>query len=416
MALQTPGPRAVVALTIGALILILLLGTSACAATPPPTPTPTAIVLSTRLTAVAMGVLALDNGCLRINHDALAWPPEFTVTVEGGTVKVHDGLTGDQVTWHIGEPVFLGGGEVPYAALTEPVRARLSPNCSGPYWLVGGIGTPGVFQPTLDAMRTAAASSPTPTLQPTAIAAPPDTPTPLPAAPSATPTAEAERTPTLNPLAHKNALGGFPFPAGTTWVYSRVQYQQVIGDPTTLITATNLITTTVIGSEVITPSVAVQYKETASLVTAAPGCEDNSSNFDAAFWYLLVGHQIFLSCEQPQSPEPPKVEGKGGEQTHELVYDFPLVVGKSWCPSEPPPAYNPKCAAMGRRTVVKQESDTTPVGAFDECYEITEDYNSGGVTECFCNGIGVVARKFDHSGTRFGFQDTLIHFSTLPMP
>ncbi len=68
----------------------------------------------------------------------------------------------------------------------------------------------------------------------------------------------------------------------------------------------------------------------------------------------------------------------------------------------------------GLRTVESRTSYTTPIGTFDDCYEISEEFNSGGVREWFCNGIGTVARKYDHSGTRFGFQDTLIRYSRGP--
>jgi len=74
-----------------------------------------------------------------VDEYSLAFPSEFAVKIEKDTVKIVDALTGDKVEWHIGETVRLGGGEVPYQGLTEPVRQRLSTNCRGPYWLVGGL-------------------------------------------------------------------------------------------------------------------------------------------------------------------------------------------------------------------------------------------------------------------------------------
>jgi hypothetical protein len=98
-----------------------------------------------------------------------------------------------------------------------------------------------------------------------------------------------------------------------------------------------------------------------------------------------------------------------------LRYDFPLSAGKSWCP-EPQPPVDPGYHSNGLRTVQNPIRYTTPAGTFSECYEITEEFNSGGVNEWFCNGIGVVARKYDHSGTRFGYEDTLIRFSMSSPP
>ncbi len=201
---------------------------------------------------------------------------------------------------------------------------------------------------------------------------------------------------------HPTALGGFPFPVGTAWVYSRVQYEPMIGDPTQIITATNLVTETVVRVEGVASNQTFLHRQTASLVSAPPGWQDNSSNFNWDLWYQIAGNQIFSSSDH-------------FKEIRTLVYDFPFVVGKSWCP-RPPPAINPNCMAMGRRTVEKQTRYTTPVGTFDDCYELSQDVNSGGVTEWFCNGIGVVARKYDHVGTRFGFADVLIRFSTGPPP
>ncbi len=158
----------------------------------------------------------------------------------------------------------------------------------------------------------------------------------------------------------------------------------------------------------------MHYKRTAGLVTASPGWVDNSPDFEGESWSLIIGNRVFSSPEEPRSPDPPEVDVKGAH-LHAVTYDLPLVEGRSWCPFDPPPSYNSQCLSMGRLTVAKRESYTTPVAIFEECYEITEEYNSGGVTEWFCNGLGVVARKYDHSGTRFGFEDTLISYSRGPM-
>ncbi len=93
-----------------------------------------------------------------------------------------------------------------------------------------------------------------------------------------------------------------------------------------------------------------------------------------------------------------------------VLYDFPLATDKSWCPHDPLPDNVPSCRSNGLRTVQRQLSHATPAGTFGDCYEISEEYTSGGVWEWFCDGIGTVERKYDHSGTRFGFQYTLIGF------
>ncbi len=87
-----------------------------------------------------------------------------------------------------------------------------------------------------------------------------------------------------------------------------------------------------------------------------------------------------------------------------------MAADKRWCIEPLQPANASGCNEMGRRMVRSRTSYATPAGTFDECYEILDEYYVDG-TEVFCNGTGVVARKYDHAGTRFGYEDTLIHFS-----
>ncbi|MGE5141745.1 MAG: hypothetical protein ACM3JD_19945, partial [Rudaea sp.] len=109
-----------------------------------------------------------------------------------------------------------------------------------------------------------------------------------------------------------------------------------------------------------------------------------------------------------QSPQRP---GKAGasQLALTLAFDLPLTIGKSWCPQTPPPA-NPDCASLGRRTVEEKGVYTAPAGRFEDCFEIAEDFNSGGVTRWFCPGVGIVAQKYDHRGSRFGFEQVLIKY------
>ncbi len=165
----------------------------------------------------------------------------------------------------------------------------------------------------------------------------------------------------------------------------------------------------VIQTEVITPSLAMQFRQSASLVSAPPDWIDSASQ-NADYWYLLSGSRVFSLLEEPRSARTPTPDSKGNVAS-EIVYDFPLSEGKSWCPSDPPPSYNPDCTAMGRKRAIRVGSYVTPAGTFGDCYQITQEYNSGGVTEWFCNGVGVVARKYDHGGTPFGLQDALISFA-----
>jgi hypothetical protein len=109
--------------------------------------TPTPQVVSTRLTALAIGVLTLQDGCLRLDpvDDAtdsylLVWPPDITPTIQGDTVKVIDSLLHLTYTWRIGDQLQLGGGEL--SSIPESLRSVQPKICQGPYWIVGGVLSP----------------------------------------------------------------------------------------------------------------------------------------------------------------------------------------------------------------------------------------------------------------------------------
>jgi hypothetical protein len=131
------------------------------------------------------------------------------------------------------------------------------------------------------------------------------------------------------------------------------------------------------------------------------------------FWYVISGTLVF---EETQSPDFAAFDPVASH----LAYAFPLADGKQWCPFQ----YDPKnpdkpevlyCQANGLRTVITTDAYETPTGSVTDCYDISEAFLSGGVIRRFCNGIGVVAARYDHAGTRFGFEQTLVAY-TLPSP
>jgi hypothetical protein len=67
---------------------------------------------------------------------------------------------------------------------------------------------------------------------------------------------------------------------------------------------------------------------------------------------------------------------------------------------------------VGRREVTGYGRYEGPAGSFENCYDLTDVYNGGNILQTVCDGVGIVHMKFDHSGTRFGFEQTLVSFST----
>jgi hypothetical protein len=191
-----------------------------------------------------------------------------------------------------------------------------------------------------------------------------------------------------------------PLTPGTTWVYAQKSYRQLPSPSVDVVTATLRITETVVSATAATDGRRVTIRTEESLVAAQPGWDGNvepaaERSFDEA------GGRLLLDL-------PVTKDGTTGVPG--LEYVFPLVAGASWCPQDPPPERNRECVAMGRRTVGEPEELDTVLGRLAPCFEVTQDFNSGGVTEWFCRGVGVVAREYHHGGTRFGFVDRLVHF------
>ncbi len=223
---------------------------------------------------------------------------------------------------------------------------------------------------------------------------------------SCTPARPAEPVQLATPASpdSNGASTEFSLADGTTWVYSYVTYEPTTTDSTQIMTATYLFTETVVDTKALPLYFVAHVQHEEQLVTADPNWTDASSR-PHEFWYVVQGQQVYESF-QPLDLTHIQTD------TLLMAYDLPLSIGKSWCPSLVVKGERAQDCPTGQRTVVNRESYETPVGRFQECYQITEDVNSGGVTQWFCRGTGVVAQKYDHGGTRFGFQQTLIFYAS----
>ncbi len=236
-------------------------------------------------------------------------------------------------------------------------------------------------------------------------------PAPTPVAAEATaipPEGAAAVTPTPPASAGQPGAGAptaeLPLAPGTTWVYSYEPYEPTEADPSHIISATYLITETVVETQDVPPYQIAHLRRDSQLLAADPAWVDDAFGPPADSWYVVLGPLVYESTD-PVDPTQIQTE------TLSLLYDLPLSVGKSWC-SEPADPEDPQgCQASGQRTVVRETDCDTPAGRFSGCLEITESYNSGGETEWFSPGIGPVAYSYDHIGTRFGHRQALISYS-----
>lgn len=216
------------------------------------------------------------------------------------------------------------------------------------------------------------------------------------------PSTPSRQVPPANP---HHALVDFPLAKGTTWVYSYLAYEPTTTNPTQIVTATYLFTETVIDTQTLLPYFVAHVQREERLVKAEPGWTYPKSSRPDELWYVVRGQQVYESFQ-------PLDLSRVQTDSLFLAYDFPLATGRSWCPRTDIEGEQVQdCVAAGKRVVVSQEGYETPAGKFPQCYKITEDVNSGGVTRWFCHGVGVVAQRYDHAGTRFGFQQVLVSHS-----
>lgn len=200
---------------------------------------------------------------------------------------------------------------------------------------------------------------------------------------------------------------GFPLERGTTRVYAYQAYSPSPADPTQIVKATYELTETIVDTETISSYFIAHVRRDRKLLNSDPGWIQELSGQPNEFWYVRDGQQVFQS-NLPLDTNNIKPD--------ELIldYQFPLSVRKSWCllpDSRKSPKEIAGCDFVGKREVTGHGTYQTPAGSFDNCYDIMDVYNGGNILQKFCDGVGIVFMKFDHSGTQFGFEQTLTKFS-----
>ena len=136
------------------LALFLSLQVSCANAENEPMPTPylptQAKPVPDRMMAELEGDLVLVDGCIRVKsyYDGeetyprlLIWPYGFRLEIEDEVVRVRDDI--GRVVGIVGEPIYMGGGEITgwFAddLVGEPILDFCPTPPDGPYWLVGDV-------------------------------------------------------------------------------------------------------------------------------------------------------------------------------------------------------------------------------------------------------------------------------------
>jgi len=201
------------------------------------------------------------------------------------------------------------------------------------------------------------------------------------------------------------ALDQFNMNKGAARVYYYQSYQPSGTDPTKTIKATFQLSETVVDRQVVPSYVIAHVQRELKLINADLGWPTNTADQTGDIWYVFSGHQVY---SQKTAIDVNHI--LLSELT--LSYDFPLSVGKNWCPLQ----YDPKdsshtkitdCRLSGEREVISHGDFMSMAGTFNDCYDMIDHFNGGSIFQKFCTGVGVVSLQFDHMGTKFGFSQSL---------
>jgi len=202
----------------------------------------------------------------------------------------------------------------------------------------------------------------------------------------------------------------FPLSRGTTWVYTYKVYEPAGGSVNAFLNATYQLTEKVADAESTASTSVAHVVREWKLVSADPGWTDDfTAQQNKETWFAVSGAKVY-SSGLAVSIETLNVDDLA------LAYDFPLAVNKTWCPLQ----FNPKdpshkritdCHISGEREVVAHRPYETAAEQFNDCYDLIDHYNGGSILQTYCVGVGIVFLKFDHMGTRFGFQQALLRYT-----
>lgn len=239
------------------------------------------------------------------------------------------------------------------------------------------------------------------------------------APPSPTLTLTSSPSPSSTPIQQiSEPLTAFPLLLGHSWRYSDLHYETFQRER---MTATYALTETVIATYVQPPFyAALQLSERAienEAATVPEGAEPFQPLEDEvmASWYVISDTRLYQQEQLDLSLI------KQDQAT--LEYIFPLSANIFWMPnpqqrdSYPTVEFDADSEGApdiipGLRSANGPVKQQVAAGSFETCFEIISFYNNGLIHEWFCPTVGVVAQRFDHSGSPFGYRTSLNHVET----
>lgn len=219
------------------------------------------------------------------------------------------------------------------------------------------------------------------------------TPSPRPSAATTTPTVEA-------PLALSRIITPIiPLESGTTWVYTSTIYDTLMdGEQWQTYTATYRITDTIETTFERDGYLVARAERSASLKNGEPRIDFRGIRPLGRTWYIANVNGIYLQYD-------PVVDLDAVESSW-LEILLPLEAYNCWYPHATDRLNNDPTNC--NRHLNSTDPIVTQFGVVEDCYTIFTFYLGGSPHNTFCTGVGMVQAEFHHSGTPFGYKETLI--------
>ena len=189
----------------------------------------------------------------------------------------------------------------------------------------------------------------------------------------------------------------FPLDLGSTWIYDYSAY-------TAASEAIWNVTVTIVAVTIRDGFLIAEVEQAAILKAGDASSHLLNEPMVGHFWYLFDGGHLYKQSEEPDPAH-------AADAWLELV--FPLGGSGCWFPDArqrsemngvtPASGPVPGCrSASGEPHPVE-----VPAGKFEACIDVVTYYNSGPTFLTFCPGVGIVATRYDHSGSQFGYHSAL---------
>jgi hypothetical protein len=216
------------------------------------------------------------------------------------------------------------------------------------------------------------------------------------------------------PEAFQPFLKIFPLVKGVTWVYSDTEYDSIPNKPMQTIQAVYEVSRQVLEVKREAGAYLAEVRQTVKNLSADEGWAETLRNPPRAhtFWYIVRENRVYSVNNLPADLNSIDYTALT------LEFQFPMTQDAQWCPNSSMEKNAPDftgptpypCQYVGMRIIHKAGQQQTQVGSFKHCYQMGDVFNSGGIVQTFCDGAGIVAFKYDHGGTPFGFSWELTEF------